>query len=273
MTSTERAEHAITVETTDGASLRAFSEGDGPPLLLVSGLGGTAGFWNAAATRFARSFRVIRFDQRGIGASTRGEAACTIDQLASDCVAVLDGMNATSAAFLGHSTGGCIGQAMVRMAPQRIDRLILSATWLKPSQYLTTLFGTRRDILDEDPHAYAVRAAMLSYPPRWLEANWHVVEGARAGAPTTPLAKRVVRERLDALLAFDGEATGPILEKPTLLIGARDDMIVPDFMQDDLAAALPHADKEELSWGGHFFPVTRPEVFETAVTNWVKDIN
>lgn len=237
-------------------------------MLLVSGLGGTAGFWNAGTELLARSFRVIRFDQRGIGASTRGEAACTIDQLARDCVTVLDALDADNVVFLGHSTGGCIGQAMVRMAPERIDRLILSATWLTPSRYLTTLFETRRDILDGNPQAYAVMAAMLSYPPRWLEENWNVVETARAGAPTAPAAKRVVRERLDALLAFKGDATGPILEKPALIIGTSDDMIVPEFMQDDLSAALPHADTEKLTWGGHFFPVTRPDAFAAAVTNW-----
>lgn len=237
-------------------------------MLLVSGLGGTASFWNACAERLSHSFRVIRFDQRGIGGSTRGEAACTIEQLAQDAIAVLDALHADEVVFLGHSTGGCIGQSMVRAAPGRIRGLILSGAWLRPSNYLTTLFETRRDILDENPEAYAVMAAMLSYPPKWLEANWRVVDVARAGAPLTPLAKRVVRERLDALLGFEGKATGPILEKPTLVIGAGDDMIVPDFMQDELAAALPHANREKLTWGGHFFPVTRSDVFAAAVVNW-----
>lgn len=260
---------SFTVETADGARLSAFSEGQGRPLLLVSGLGGTAGFWAQSAAVLSRSFRVIRFDQRGIGASSRGSAACTIDQLAQDCVAVLDAAGVKSAALLGHSTGGCIGQSLARQAPDRLDGLILSATWLKPSRYMAGLFGTRRDILDVDPVSYAATAALLSYPPAWLEAHWDVYENARAKAPTTDEAKKVVRERIDALLSFDGSADTAALSMPLFVLGARDDIIVPAFLQEELAAALPGCKLTMLETGGHFFPASRPDAFTAAVTEWV----
>ena len=72
------------VETPDGATLHAFKEGHGQPLLLVSGLSGSAAFWSDIAATLSRSFQIIRFDQRGIGASTRGEAPCSIELLAQD---------------------------------------------------------------------------------------------------------------------------------------------------------------------------------------------
>ena len=125
---------AFTARTPDGAVLQGFSEGEGPALLLVSGLGGTAGFWAGNATTLARSFRVISFDQRGIGANSRGSAPCTIDQLARDCLAVLDAAGVERAVLLGHSTGGCIGQALGRIAPERLAGLILTASWQKPSR-------------------------------------------------------------------------------------------------------------------------------------------
>ena len=127
--------------TSDGAVLHAFQEGHGQTLLLISGLSGTAGFWNDIASTFARSFRVIRFDQRGIGGSTRGDAECTIDRLAEDCLAVLDAAGIHRAVVLGHSTGGCIGQALARQAPDRLDGLILSGSWLRPSLYMGGLSG------------------------------------------------------------------------------------------------------------------------------------
>ena len=65
------------IETPDGATLHAFKEGHGQPLLLVSGLSGSAAFWSEIAATLSRSFQVIRFDQRGIGASTRGEATAS----------------------------------------------------------------------------------------------------------------------------------------------------------------------------------------------------
>lgn len=264
---------AFTVTTPDGAVLQAFVAGAGPALLLVSGLGGTAGFWNATTATLARSSRVIRFDQRGIGASTRGSAPCTIDQLARDCLNVLDGAGVGRAVLLGHSTGGCIGQALGRMAPERLDGLILSATWLKPSHYMSALFGTRRAILAENPQAYAATAALISYPPAWLEANWGVYEAAIAAAPVTPEARQVVRERIDALLSFDGAADIAALPMPTLMLGSRDDMIVPAFLQEELAAALPGGRSILLDSGGHFFPVSRPDAFTAKVVEWIGELS
>lgn len=260
------------VRTADGAELRASVEGAGRALLLVSGLGGTAGFWSDSAATLARSFRVIRFDQRGIGGSSRGEAQCTIDQLAQDCLAVLDAAGAKRAVLLGHSTGGCIGQSLARQAPERLDGLILSAAWLRPSRYMAALFGTRRAILDENSHAYAATATLLAYPPRWLEANWSVYEAALANAPNSEQARQIVRERIDALLSFDGSEHIAALAMPVLILGARDDMIVPAFLQEELAAALRGARKTMLDSGGHFFPVSRPDAFTATVAEWIGEL-
>lgn len=261
---------SFTVETPDGARLSAVAEGTGRPLLLVSGLGGTGGFWAQSAAALSRSYRVIRFDQRGIGASSRGEAPCTIDQLALDCLSVLDAAGVERAALLGHSTGGCIGQSLGRQAPARLDGLILSATWLKPSKYMAGLFGTRRDILDTDPASYGATAALLAYPPAWLEAHWDIYEAARAKAPSSPEARRIVRERIDALLAFDGSAdTASLTGMPLFVLGARDDIIVPAFLQEQLAAALPGCKLTMFETGGHFFPVSRPDAFTASVSEWM----
>jgi len=260
------------VRTADGAVLKAFSEGAGQPLLLVSGLGGTAGFWTDNAATLARSFRVIRFDQRGIGGSTRGDAPCTISQLAMDCAAVLDEAGVARAVLLGHSTGGCIGQELGRFAPERLDGLILSATWLKPSRYMAGLFRTRLAILDADPAAYAATGALMAYPPTWLEANWPVFEAAAKGGPVSDEARAVVRERIGALLSFDGSAHAAALAMPVLILGARDDMIVPCFLQEELAAALRGSRKTMLDTGGHFFPVSRPDAFTATVAEWIGEL-
>lgn len=251
------APETLTVETPDGARLSVHVEGAGPPLLLISGLGGTAGFWAPCVPHLSKRHRVIRLDQRGIGASTRGEAALGVDLLAADCLAVLDALRITDAHIVGHSTGGAIGQAVCWRDPDRVSSLVLSATWLRPSRYMGALFGARRDLLDSHPAIYATLAALLAHPPEWLEANWQVVEAAQATAPATPEARRIIHERIEVLLGFDGSANSHRIGCPTLILGARDDVVVPWFLQKDLHASLPHARAERLPDGGHFFPVTR----------------
>lgn len=74
---------ATTLRLEDGAEIAVQVDGDGRDLLLVTGLGGTAAFWEpVVAPLRERGFRVIRFDQRGIGASTGGSGAVDIDRLA-----------------------------------------------------------------------------------------------------------------------------------------------------------------------------------------------
>lgn len=257
------------VKLPDGAMLRAFSQGQGRPLLLVSGLAGSAAFWDDNAATLARSFKVLRFDQRGIGASDRGSAPCTIDQLARDCLAVLDAAGIERATVLGHSTGGCIGLSLAHQAPERLDGLIISGGWLKQNRYMTALFETRLAILDQHPRAYAATAALMTYPPTWLEAHWSVYETAVATAPETPEAKQIVRERIDALRSFDGSNWAGEIDVPTLILGTRDDMIVPAFLQEELAAAMPGARKTLLDSGGHFFPISRPDAFTANVAEWI----
>lgn len=253
----------------DGAVLRALSQGQGRPLLLVSGLAGSTAFWDDNAATLARSFRVLRFDQRGIGPSDRGSAPCTVDQLAKDCLAVLDAAGADRATVLGHSTGGCIGLSLARQAPDRFDGLIVSGSWLKQNRYMTALFETRLTILDQHPRAYAASAALMTYPPTWLEAHWSVYETAVAAAPDSPEAKQIVRERIGALRAFDASGWAGEIAAPTLILGTRDDMIVPAFLQEELAAAMPGARKTLLDTGGHYFPISRPDAFTANVAEWI----
>lgn len=256
----------------DGAVLKARDEGEGAPLLLVSGLGGTAGFWDAAAQALATEARVIRFDQRGIAGSTRGTEPVDIALLARDALAVLDAAWVEKAVVLGHSTGGCIAQTMARIAPERVEAVVLSAAWAGPSRYMQALFRSRRAVLFADPQAYAEGSVLLSYPPAWLEANWTAYQTAAAKAPRDPAKADVAAERIDALLSFDGRADLSGLDLPALVLGAADDMIVPPFLQAELAAALPRARRHEFGHGGHFYPVSRTEDFAAAVAAFLRGL-
>lgn len=261
------------VRTPDGVTLRASVEGKGRPLLLITGLSGTAAFWDEIAPWLARSFRVIRFDQRGAGESTRSVVPVTVDLLAQDCAAVLDVAGFERAVVLGHSLGGCIAQSFGRQAPDRTEALILSGTWLGQSRYLAGLFTARRAILDENPRAYAAISVLAAYPPAWIEANWHVYEAGIEAAPVSAQAKTVTRERIDALLSFDGSVDVGALTMPVMVLGTRDDRVVPPHLQDALATALPGSRRIALDSGGHLFPVSRPDAFTSTVVDWIGQLS
>lgn len=260
----------LTVSLPDGAALRVLADGAGPVLLLISGLGGTANFWNPCIPALAKQFRVIRLDQRGIAKSTRGTAPCTIDQLADDCLAILDHCGVDTAIVVGHSTGGCIAQTMALRAPQRVRACVFSATWGKPSRHRQELFTMRREMLFSNPVAYACSSVFMGHDAHWLNNNWGVLENAKKNAPVSPEAQRIVAERLDALIAFDRSHEVHTINVPKLILGARDDLIVPSFLQEELATMLNDAEIQLFEHGGHFFPVTRTALFTSQLLSWLK---
>ena len=252
----------------DGAVLHAMVEGAGPDILLVTGLGGTAAFWDPVARELARRFRVMRFDQRGIGRSRRGEATSTIAQLAADSAAVLDRFESEAAIIVGHSTGGCIAQELGLDHASRVRGLGLTGAWARPNRYFVELFRARLALLEPMPREYAAFGALLGYPPEWVEQNFERYQAILGQAPLSPETQGVLRERIGALTTFDRSAELARIRAPIAVIGAEDDLIVPAFMQRGLAALLPACELVMLPGGGHFFPVTRTAEFVGAIERW-----
>ena len=260
----------FSVALSDGANIAVNTQGTGDALLCLSGLGGTASFWNPCISAFASKNLIITLDQRGIAASTRGTAACTINQLAADCFAVLDACDVKTARVIGHSTGGCIAQTMALTHPERVQAIVLSATWAQPNRYMQELFKLRLGLLQSNPLEYASSAAFLSYEPAWLNANWSIYESALAGAPVEAPAQHIIQERIRALIEFDRKEDLKKLQMPCLILGARDDLIVPSFLQDELAAAISGSELQIFNHGGHFFPLSRKEGFTHTTLKWME---
>jgi aminoacrylate hydrolase len=257
-----------TVTQPDGASLRFRVEGAGPDVMLVTGLGGTAAFWDPIVAQLQVHFRVITADARGIAGSTRGTAPVDIDRLSLDCFAILDDLGSKRAAIVGHSTGGVIAQTMGLMQPERISGLGLSGTWAKADAYMHGLFRSRLAVLRNLPQEYAVGTVFVGYPAGWLKDNWQAHDTALKAYPATRQAQDVIAE----ILAFDRAAEIGRLAMPVLVNGAEDDQIVPAYLQRDLAARIPIAQLQMFASGNHFYPLTRTREFVAALRPWLMGV-
>lgn len=258
-----------TVQTPDGAELAVRNRGKGRSIVLVSGLGGTSTFWDRIGKDLSSDFNVVSFDQRGIAASTRGTAAVTIAQLAKDVMIICDSLGIYQASFLGHSTGGCIVQTIAAEHPERVEHLILSATWCSPGQYMKALFEARLATLEWSPRRYVESSALLSYPPEWMEHNWDVFERAVRNMPTNQSQVDIIKERITALLAFDGSRQLDMIKATALIIGAKDDAVIPSYQQEYLHSKLKGSTFTVMDEGGHFYPVTAPDRFLEIVRKYL----
>jgi 3-oxoadipate enol-lactonase len=99
-----------------------------PLVVLAHSLGTNLGLWDPQAAALDKTHRILRYDLRGHGRSSVTRGAYTIEQLARDALALLDGLGAPRAHFCGLSIGGLIGMWLGANAPERIARLALCNT-------------------------------------------------------------------------------------------------------------------------------------------------
>jgi pimeloyl-ACP methyl ester carboxylesterase len=74
----------------DGVGIAYRSSGSGPAVLCIQGVGVAGDGWNPQVEALAQRYRVITFDNRGVGATPRGTGRLTIERMAADAVAILD---------------------------------------------------------------------------------------------------------------------------------------------------------------------------------------
>ena len=102
--------------------------GAGDPVLLIMGHAYGAGMWHRTAPELAASYRVIRFDNRGVGRSSDPPGPYPVPLMAEDALAVLDAAGAASAHVYGVSLGGAIALQLALGHPGRVRSLILGCT-------------------------------------------------------------------------------------------------------------------------------------------------
>jgi aminoacrylate hydrolase len=238
--------------------------GHGPPIVLAAGLGGLGSFWLPHIDALAPQFTVITYDHRGSGRSSRSPAPYTIEGMTEDALALLDHLDCGSVQFVGHSTGGAIGQRLASRYPARIARLVLSSTWTHCDPYFRRLFTLRRDILAQsDTDVYARLATLLLFPPSWIADNDETI--ADDGAQMDAGDRAILASKIQALLQFDGRDELSAIRCPTLVVAAEDDITIPSYFARSLAAGIDDSRLSILTTGGHYHPVTRVREFASLI--------
>lgn len=257
----------------DGGRLAYEVIGNGPPLLLVSGLGGLSSFWSDFAQRCAPYFTVITHDHRGTGASSRCDRPYSIDSMAEDVLALMAHLGVEEPFYAGHSTGGAIGQHLAARKGTRFAGLVLSATFAKPCPYFRRLFASRLQLLETGGLAmYREHTALMLHPPYWLAAHSSPPD-ATAQAPSHPLDVKILRRRINAVMNHDTLDALNCIQCPTLVVAARDDIVTPDYHSTQLAEEIPSAELALMPRGGHYAPRTEPERYARIVLGFLSKRN
>ena len=103
-------------------------EGNGPPLMLIHGIGAARDTWRFLMPKLVQHFTVISYDLRGHGASPHAVTPFSLEELVADLESVRECSGFDKCHFAGHSLGGMIGPAYARQYPDRVLSLGLLST-------------------------------------------------------------------------------------------------------------------------------------------------
>ena len=244
--------------------------GEGHPLIFVSGLNGVARYWQPQVPVFARCYKVITYDQRGTGGSDRLQKKFSVDQMAAELAALMDGLKIERAHLVGMSTGGAIGQTLAIEQPQRIARLVLSGTWTHCDPWFRRLFEARREMYRQcGPELHAMFHPLFLYPPEYVNSHDAEISEEQRTSPTKSSTVDVSVGRINALLAFDRRAGLGRIKSQTLVMTCDNDYITPSYHAEKLAREIPDAKLVIPRGGGHSFSKTNPQEFNRIVLDFL----
>jgi pimeloyl-ACP methyl ester carboxylesterase len=260
----------LRVAAPDGAQLAVSVAGDGPPLLLIPGLGATRVVFDPLLPLLTPTFRVAVYDQRGIGDSQLTPGPYTTEQLGDDAAAVLDGLAIDHVAVMGASFGGLVAQQLAIRHPQRVTALLLAATGpgsaplaSKPDPAAAAALLGRGARTPED--AYRMACTVL-YSRRFQEEHADLIEKQVRDRARRPVAARAFQAQLAASQGHDVWDALPSIAAPTLVLHGSEDVVMPLANAKLLCDRIPGAVLDVFDGAGHLFFHEQPQRTADAVT-------
>lgn len=212
----------------NGVRLHYEVSGTGEPVILIGGFGTNAAFWEGAKT-LLDGYRVVTYDNRGVGQTTCGDGYSEGD-MAEDAVALMDHLGIDRAHVLGWSMGSHIGQILGAEHPGRVRSLTLVSTYLRlPSRSAYILEGlTSMAERGEAPTGCLAMAVNAFCYPESLFRRF-ADEGRDIPIPEKLEDPRGLMGQLRAMRGSDTTDVAPRVGVPTLIIhGSKDIMVEPE---------------------------------------------
>jgi poly(3-hydroxyalkanoate) depolymerase len=240
----------------DGTRIRVATCGEGPPLLLVNGIGGNIEMWQPLAARL-RNRQLIMFDVPGTGQSPPLLLARRMRGYARLLAGLLDTIDIERADVLGYSWGGALAQELAHQFPERVRSLVLAATipglggqppapWVLALMVTPTRYYSRTYLRLVSPVVFGSDPAKAADSPHGR---------ARRVAPPSLLG---YSQQLYAITGWSSRCWLHNLRVPTLVLAGDRDPLAPRRNARILARSIPDA-RLHVVHGGHLFLLEEPE--------------
>lgn len=230
--------------THDGVSLYYETYGEGQPLLLVHGNGGSIGWMAAQIDFFKKRYRVIAMDSRDQGRSADSDGPLTYEKMTDDLAALIDHLKLGSVDVVGWSDGGIEALLLGVRHPSKVKKIVSMAANLRPSP------GAVYQEAEE-----LIRSMLAATPDS--------VRNTPAGRRALKVTGMMVKEpNIDATLLAR-------ITAPTLVLAGDQDMIRTEHTVE-IFTHLPNAQLAIFPNSTHMVPYDDPELFNTTIERFLR---
>lgn len=263
---------SITVR--DNLSLATTDSGDpdAPVLVLVTGLGGLKEAWFRQVGPLSEHFRVITFDNRGMGGSSLIDEPLSIWDMAEDAVLLLDVLGIERAHFFGVSMGGKICQEIALTWPERVNRLVLGCTSAGEDHRVEGRQPSKlRQMQGLDADGFLTRIVPLLFGADYIAKNQGAMRAFARSRERRPPNPTALARQWEAYSGFDSWDRLPGLFARTLCITGDEDALCDPENSERLVDQLPSAELHVVGGAGHSFHLERPDEVNSVVRSFLDD--
>jgi 3-oxoadipate enol-lactonase len=223
--------------------------------------------WDDQVAELKKSFRVLRYDQRGHGGTQAPEGKYNFDLLAADVIALMDALGIKRAHFVGISMGGMTALQLAQKYPDRFDHIVPCDCGPASTPASTQQWQERIELAKGKGMEALVEITVNRwFPPEFVATNAPVLDKVRAMITATPFAG--FAGCAAALSDYDLRPGLPGIKNPTLLIVGTKDATVPGIKA--INQAVPGSKVVELEGAGHLSNLEQPDKFSKAIRDFIK---
>lgn len=246
--------------------------GTGYPLIMIMGYSGTMDMWDPTVLRILSSrYKVVIFDNRGMGGTGAGDCRFSIEQFADDTANLMDALGIQKAHVLGWSMGTNIAQELALRHPDKVNKLILYA-----ADCGTDVVPIAPDVVKQlrdtsgTPKERGERLISLMFPRKWFNNNVDYVKKLFF-SPMKSSSPENIKRQYSAMENWRGSCDRlDQIKSPTLLITGTEDVMTPPENSPMMAKKIPGAKLITFENSGHGLMYQYPDRFSQAVIAFLK---
>jgi 3-oxoadipate enol-lactonase len=268
-------EESMPTAAVEGIEINYRIEGEGPEtLVLVNGLADDLETWGYQVPAFvAAGYRVLIFDNRGIGRTSKPPGPYTTAMFASDTKALVDHLGITSFHLLGVSMGGMIAQEYAIAHPADLRSVTLACTYAAPGPFCSRMFNLWAEMAAVMGVPAVMRDVTLwAFTTEFFETRGDELAEFETAMRFIDQPVPTYLAQLNSIQTHDATERLGAVQVPTLVLAGVQDILIPVELSRRLHSLVPGA-----AWattrGGHACLWEHPDPFNNTVLEFLSSVS